>query len=494
LNAIWEAPDKLALIASRENSPHLLRTQHGQGEVYHTNLFTKLFMLALVKFTTLDPWGMGVEMEAGKPGWYDAMNGLPGIFGASMPETYELKRLMMFLEQALFQAVRQQGAFELTLPVEVCQLLDETSAHLNVYHASDSDRRDHTYWDAVSTAREAYRSATRLGLDGAEQALSAETLAEHLKAFHEKIDAGIQRALEINQGLPPTYFYYQVEDYEGLEENNATQEDAHSEIHFKVKRFKPVVMPLFLEGVVRAMKIFPQEQAATLFQQVKSSDLYDPKLKMYKVNASLENQPHHIGRARAFTPGWLENESIWLHMEYKYLLEVLRAGLVEEFFDDLKNALVPFQNPSVYRRSPLENSSFLVSSAHPDDALHGAGFVARLSGSTAEFLSIWQLMMVGETPFVLEENDLCLNLAPNLPGWLFSEDGKITFNFLGRCMVTYHNPGRKDLRTGGSQPIKFVLQMEGGDPKEIYGTLLPPPYAEKLRSGHIGRMDVFFDI
>ena len=28
---------------------------------------------------------MGIEMEAGKPGWNDAMNGLPGLFGSEMP-------------------------------------------------------------------------------------------------------------------------------------------------------------------------------------------------------------------------------------------------------------------------------------------------------------------------------------------------------------------------------------------------------------------------
>ena len=33
----------------------------------------------MLKFSTLDPYGMGVEMEGGKPGWNDAMNGLPGI-------------------------------------------------------------------------------------------------------------------------------------------------------------------------------------------------------------------------------------------------------------------------------------------------------------------------------------------------------------------------------------------------------------------------------
>ena len=41
-------------------------------------------MLAVLKFSTLDPYGMGVEMEGGKPGWNDAMNGLPGILGSSM--------------------------------------------------------------------------------------------------------------------------------------------------------------------------------------------------------------------------------------------------------------------------------------------------------------------------------------------------------------------------------------------------------------------------
>lgn len=35
---------------------------------------------------------------------------------------------------------------------------------------------------------------------------------------------------------------------------------------------------------------------------------------------------------KPFTPGWLENESIWLHMEYKYLLELIRNGMYEEFF------------------------------------------------------------------------------------------------------------------------------------------------------------------
>jgi hypothetical protein len=44
---------------------------------------------------------MGVEMEGGKPGWNDAMNGLPGLLGSSMPETYEMLRIIKYLEGAL---------------------------------------------------------------------------------------------------------------------------------------------------------------------------------------------------------------------------------------------------------------------------------------------------------------------------------------------------------------------------------------------------------
>ena len=41
-------------------------------------MISKLCILGMLKFSTLDPYGMGVEMEGGKPGWNDAMNGLPG--------------------------------------------------------------------------------------------------------------------------------------------------------------------------------------------------------------------------------------------------------------------------------------------------------------------------------------------------------------------------------------------------------------------------------
>jgi hypothetical protein len=399
-----------------------------------------------------------------------------------MPETFELQRLLTFL----LRAIEEKGDPTVDLPVEVCAFLDHVVAHLQTYNQSTVPRRDFDYWDVVSGAREDYRASVRLGFKGATRAVS---LDKSLSLFLEKVRAGIARALEMNAGLPPTYFAYEVEEYEILE-----SADEHGRPYLRAKGFKPVVLPLFLEGPVRAFKVQPDRAAARrLYQGVRASDLFDRKLNMYKVNASLQDQSHDIGRARAFTPGWLENESIWLHLEYKYLLQVLKAGLYEEFFRDFKAVLIPFQDPQVYGRSPLENSSFIVSSAHPDESLHGGGFVARFSGSTAEFLSLWNLMMAGKRPFFVQEGQLCLAFKPALPGWLFDEAGRVTFTFLGHCRVVYHNPTRVDTFQPGVKPHRITLEAVDGSGVEISGDVIAAPYAALVRDGGVKAVHVFFD-
>lgn len=86
--------------------------------------------------------------------------------------------------------------------------------------------------------------------------------------------------------------------------------------------------------------------------------------------------------------------------------------------------------------------------------------LSRLSGSTAEFLSMWNIMMAGHQPFLLEKrinspniSDSCvvLSLRPILPAWLFDIQTKsISFTFLGAIHVTYKNPNLIDSWTGTS--------------------------------------------
>src|SRR5262249_17394725 len=131
----------------------------------------------------------------------------------------------------------------------------------------------------------------------------------------------------------------------------------------KVLEFKQIPLSSFLEGPMHALRtVNSVDEAKKIYQAVKSSELYDRKLKMFKLNVPLTKESYEIGRSKIFTPGWLENESVFLHMSYKFLFEELRSGLTENFFEDLKHQCVAFLDPAIYGRSPLENSSFIVSS------------------------------------------------------------------------------------------------------------------------------------
>ena len=472
LNALRKEPEKIAQIAARDTDPNWARSQNGKGEIFRLGLFGKLTLLAALKYATRDPFGMGIEMEAGRPGWYDALNGLPGMFGSSMPETFELLRLVNFLLESLTEFPR-----ETELPLEAQALMDS----IQVQSASTTD--DLSRWQALSDAREAYRTATRLGFSGGTTRLAASSQIEILQKMKSSLQDGIQRALAINEDFPPTYIACQPVEYDILETT-----DPEGRPFICIKTFQPVPLPLFLEGPVRQMKVLNGEDALKLHRNVYDSHLYDDKLGMYRVNASLDDQPHDIGRARAFSPGWLENGSIWLHMSYKYLLELLRAGLYEQFFAELPKNMVPFMDPAVYGRSPLENSSFIVSSAHPDETLHGAGFVARLSGSTAEFLSMWHLMMAGPQPFIFKDGELQLCLRPILPGWLFDSEGSVTFKFLGSTSIRYTNTAK--LPTWQLPVTQYALTLADGKVVTLTGEAVPQPYAGLIRDGKVKEIAV----
>lgn len=482
--SVIEDPEKKRIISSRNEYKNVVRTKHGTGEIYKTNLMVKLLNLAAIKFATLDPDGIGIEMEAGKPGWYDALNGLPGLFGSSVAESFELLRLLNFILNIL----QKHSKKSLKLPIEVKELIDKLSQAVMWYEEIREaiESKDFVFWSVISEIREDFRERTKLGFDGAEVQVTCAELIESFERFRRKLSEKLEMAIKENGGIPPTYFYYEPVDYEIIGDAPNSGEK-----YVNVKKFQRKEVPLFLEGIVKVFKVYEdREFLRDLHAKVRNSQLYDKKLKMYKVNAPLENASIEIGRARAFTPGWLENESIWLHMEYKYMLELIKSGLYEEFFSDFKNVFIPFLNPYIYGRSILENCSFIVSSANPDETLHGNGFVARLTGATAEFLSIWRIMFVGRQPFKVNDGQIILEFKPILPGWLFDENGTISFKFLGSCNVIYHNPQKIDTyKTEG--PRRVVLHIEGHD-VTIEGGFIPEPYSKMVRSGQITTIEVFF--
>src|SRR5699024_63126 len=149
-------------------------------------------------------------------------------------------------------------------------------------------------------------------------------------------------------------------------------------------------------------------------------------------------------------------------MEYKYLLETLKSEMYDEFFDDFHKTCIPFLNPDIYGRSPLENSSFIASSANPNERIHGKGFVARLSGSTAEFIQMWQIMMFGKNPFTIKEGELALKLEPAIPEYLIDSRKEIECTFLGKTDVTYSLHGENALIPGRYHIKNYQLTYQDG--------------------------------
>jgi hypothetical protein len=489
--SMWDDKDfpaeKKAEILAIKASSNYVGSSTGEGGLWQrtkagvdftVSAIGKLTMLGVIKFATLDPLGMGVEMEGGKPGWNDAMNGLPGLVGSAMPETYEMLRIIRYLSSALYKFHRS-----VTVPEEFAELFTSITDALAAFDASSRDEQaEFDYWNTVNNAREKYRLLTVATFTGVTVDLDNATLIAATIAIRKKTNAGINRALATNAGLSPTYFYYECVDYEMVNGKVAA------------KKFKLHTLPLFLEGPMRHMKVIGDlAQQKDVYARTKASYLYDTQLQMYTLSESLADIGPEIGRMKAFAPGWLENQSVFLHMSYKYMLELLRGGLYIEFYEEIKTGLVPFMNNRIYGRSPLEACSFIVSSAFPDPKLHGASFMPRLSGSTAEFLSMWAIMMAGKHPFTFDATtgELALQFSPVLPGWLFLNDGSASFTFLGSVHVTYHNPTKADSWT--ISPKSATLMYVDGtrlyfhDEPVIRGNV-----AEDVRSGKVATIDVFF--
>ena len=171
-------------------------------------------------------------------------------------------------------------------------------------------------------------------------------------------------------------------------------------------------------------------------------------------------------------------------MTYKYLLGLLKGGLYEEFNEEIKTNLVCFMDAEVYGRSTLENSSFIASSVNPDPEVRGQGWVARLSGSTAEMLSIWSYMMFGKKPFVMDGTELKLDLHPTLHKDFF-KDGKVSFTFLGSIPVTYINESSINTFDPSFKIKKY--EIDGSSYEEVKGDI-----ALQVRNKKVKEIKVYF--
>ncbi len=441
------------------------------GNRIYTTLVSKIFNLILIKFSTLDSRQLGIEMECEKPGWNDAMNGLPGLFASSMCETVELLRLVRFLSRSLVN--EKDGS--ITILREQYQFYRGVSKYLRLLSSGQISQFD--YWDNVASLRESYRAKIHYNVSGLTNDVSVKQVLSFLKSVDKLLTKGIDEGKVIGCGILPSYLIYNVTKYE------LTEKVSHYGLEtIRVKEFELETLPPFLEASARMFKLGKGIAHKQDYQLIKESDLYDKTLHIYKTCANIESAPFEIGRVHAFTKGWLERECNFLHMTYKYLLGLLKAGYYQEFYQEIKTNFVCYMDPYVYGRSPIENVSFIVPTCNPDKKRHGQGYFARLTGANAELLNMINIMFIGEHPFTYIDGELSFNLEPKLPASFFDNQDKVSYMFLSKTRITYHNPKRLNTY---QKNVKFIYHIDNHEYHHV-----PSEVATKIRNGEYSSIEV----
>jgi len=439
-------------------------------KIIKTNLIGKLLILIVNKFLHLDPYGIGLSFEANKPGWNDAMNGLPGLFASGVSETIELLKLTRRVNRYL----KTHSHEKVLILKSTNDLIFETSKLKN--------NNDFSYWQERMTLLEDYRLLLE---DNNHELINVEfsKYETFIKSVIETLEKAIEKAKTINEVIP-TYLTYEASDYEKLNKVNDRGEEL-----VRVRSFKLKPVASFLEAPARYLKTIDRvEEASKLYKVVKETELYDQQFKFYKTSIDLTNESPEIGRIHAFTKGWLERESNFVHMTYKYLLGLLSAGLYEEFYEETKTNYICFMDPNVYARSPFENSTFIAPSNNPDKSKHGQGFVARLTGSTAEFLSMWHKMFFGDKLFVYEDGELNFTINPKLHKSFF-KDGSVSTTLFSTIDVEIINPS--NLNTYDTSVDKIVLTNKEGLEETFNGNKVNQLWSLMIRQKSINKIKVY---
>lgn len=432
LGAMYQDDEKIKKLGLKQSTNF---HKDSDDSVVRVNLFTKFLHLSLIKFSSLDPMGMGIMMDSEKPGWNDAMNGLPAIFGSGLTETINLYKLLNYLHTW----IKNFGEETINIPKDIY-----------VFMENIIDSMPHGF-HKIQDARESFDEKTRFVMDKASVHVDLDSLKKPIQQMIEFVEKGLEEAKKLGHGLIPTYLTFEALDYHknGLKHPHLKLDAVD------VKSFKVRPLPAYLEAPAHFMKsLATKEEALKMSKLIDQSGIYDEKLGLYKTSASLETETLSIGRARAFTPGWLEREASFVHMSYKYLIGLFKSGLYDQYYEAIKTGMIPFMDPLVYGRSTLENVSFIATSNNPNPKNHGRGFVARLTGTTSEAITLLYLMFIGKHPFTYENNTLNFKVSPKLKAWLF-KDGQVSIKFLGKTEIIILNPKNQD--TFNQKVLKYEL-------------------------------------
>lgn len=493
---------KQKLILARKRDPNQVRI--GNGKIYRTNLLEKIICLILNKTATIAPSGCGIEMEAGHPGWHDSINRLPYQFGSSISELYQLLRAVRMIAGGV-------EGIELPDPSWPEELVTFMSAIEQA--VADNGCSPYDFWQAANDAKEEFRSRTWGGLSGVTTPVHASRLSKFLRSIEAFLEKCTTRIVDPASGLPFTYYLHRPVTWEMQKDGDGkpvVSSDGYPRVH--VRAFEPEALPLFLEAPVHALRTMTDsDKAESLCRDLRKSPLFDRKLNMYLLGDSIKRFGLKAGRIGLWTPGWFENENVFLHMEHKLLVSMFECGQYDRLFATMREIMIPYQPTLRYGRSPVENTSFIVSSRHPAPERHGRGYLPRSSGTTAEVIDLFLRLSFGERPFRMENGQLVFALDPVLPDWMFSpEDAQrnlvgpdgssrqlhLPANtyaalLLGTTLVVYHNPDLMPTFGDGKARVDSMrLIKSDGTEHAVEGARVAGVRASDVRSGVFERIYV----
>jgi hypothetical protein len=130
------------------------------------------------------------------------MNGLPGMVGSGMPETFELYQMLNYVKSVIDKYERP-----VVIPAELGVLIHAVNNALDVLDKSgfeepevlpeDVPKELFSYWDTVATARETYRASVDKYFSGNTTELSASDVSTMITRWIGEIEVGIARAIKI---------------------------------------------------------------------------------------------------------------------------------------------------------------------------------------------------------------------------------------------------------------------------------------------------------
>jgi hypothetical protein len=170
-------------------------------------------------------------------------------------------------------------------------------------------------------------------------------------------------------------------------------------------------------------------------------------------------------------------------------VQLLKSGLYPAYFKALKTHLPIYRNPKQYGRSPLENSSFIATSRNPNTRVHGKGYVARLTGTTAEMLTMHHMMAFGKHPFILNESaQVIFQPQPILPSYFFDERGQFETTLFSTTRIAYLKTNKQSTYDQYPNTIQRIIVEEEGNEIAFNLHYLPHEYTIKLRNKRLQKI------